>query len=49
MHDVHVIDTSSVIQLLDDLTPAPLWRVLEGCTNWVEKGTLVFPVQVERE
>lgn len=49
MHDVHVIDTSSLIQLLDDLAPAPLWRVLEACTKWVEDGTLVFPVQVERE
>jgi hypothetical protein len=49
MHDVHVIDTSSLIQLLDELAPAPLFRVLEACTAWVEKGTLVFPVQVERE
>jgi hypothetical protein len=49
MRDVHVIDTSSLIQLLDDLAPAPLFRVLEACTAWVENGTLVFPVQVERE
>jgi hypothetical protein len=49
MHDVHVLDTSTLIQLLDDVPPAPLWSVLEECTKWVENGTLVFPVQVERE
>lgn len=48
MHDVHVIDTSSVIQLLD-LTPASLWEVFETCTKWVEDGKLVFPTQVELE
>lgn len=49
MYDVHVIDTSSLIQLLDDLQPAPLWHVLEACAKWVEDGKLVFPIQVELE
>jgi hypothetical protein len=49
VHDVHVIDTSSLIQLVDDVMPAPLWRVLEACTTWVEGGKLVFPIHVELE
>jgi len=49
MADVHVIDTSSLIQFLDDLSPAPLWRVLVACEQWVVNGRLVFPTQVERE
>lgn len=49
MADVHVIDTSSLIQFLDDLNPAPLWRVLVACEQWVVNGRLVFPTQVERE
>lgn len=48
-YDALVLDTSALIQMLDDLSAAALFRALEECTKWVEKGDLVFPVQVERE
>lgn len=49
MTDVYVIDTSSLIQLLDDWNHETRWNALVECAKWVEDGKLVFPTQVEKE
>ena len=49
MTDVHVIDTSCLIQLKDDLAQKKLWDVLKKLEAMVEAGTITFPKQVQKE
>src|SRR5689334_3468276 len=46
---VHVLDTSSLVQMKDDLKPAKLWNGLTALRALVAAGVVTFPRQVLKE
>lgn len=49
MIHVHVLDTSGLIQIKDDLPAKKLWETLRAMEEMVDEGKITFPKQVEKE